>query len=59
MRTLEDFREETRRMSEHIGQVFGEQKQIPRRCANRIRQFFNVQFAVCSGRMDIARIAKT
>jgi hypothetical protein len=46
-------------MSERIGQVFGGQKQIPRRCANRIRQFFNVRFAVCSDPMDIARIAKT
>jgi len=46
-------------MSERIGQVFGEQKQTQRRCANRIRQFSNVQFAVCSGRKDIAKSAKT
>jgi hypothetical protein len=46
-------------MSERIGQVFGEQKQTQRRCANRIRQYFNVLFVACSGRMDIVRSVKT
>jgi len=46
-------------LGEHIGQVFEEQKQTPKRCVNRIRQFPNVQFAVSLDRMDIARSVKT
>ena len=46
-------------MSEHTGQVFGEQKQTQKLCANRTLQFFNVLFAVSLDRMDIARSVKT
>jgi hypothetical protein len=59
LKRFEAFKNETKKLGGRFGQVYGRQKTIPRSCVNLTPQFFNVRFAVYSGRMDIARSVKT